>query len=110
MESFDGRVDFFEFEWLRSACFRPCGSRWSALGFARVSDEGFSVNLGRCSITRVEIRTVLYEVEMAWKLGIRKLEIQMDSECVVSTLTSEEIPCNQHASLLAKFQRLHATD
>ncbi|CAN0921109.1 Putative ribonuclease H protein At1g65750 [Linum grandiflorum] len=33
----------------------------------------FSIIMGSCSITRAELCGVMYGVELAWKLGVRKL-------------------------------------
>ncbi|CAN0925053.1 Putative ribonuclease H protein At1g65750 [Linum grandiflorum] len=72
--------------------------------------RAYSENLGHCSITMAEFRGVIYGVELAWHLGVRRLEIRVDSKCVVRMLNGGIVPCNQYVGLVAKFQRLHARD
>ncbi|CAN1233930.1 Putative ribonuclease H protein At1g65750 [Linum perenne] len=45
-----------------------------------------TINLGTCSITRVEMRGAVEGMAVAWDLGIRKLEIQLDSNAAISIL------------------------
>ncbi|CAN1146389.1 Putative ribonuclease H protein At1g65750 [Linum perenne] len=57
-------------------------------GFDKVVDA-FSPNLGICSITRAEITGVMMELERAWVAGIRKVEVQTYSICVIKLLTKD---------------------
>ncbi|CAN1140351.1 Putative ribonuclease H protein At1g65750 [Linum perenne] len=57
--------------------------------------QAFTVNLGRCSITRAEICGALEGVRRAWDTGYRKLEVQMDSKKAMSILLNFE-PASSH--------------
>ncbi|CAN1185483.1 Putative ribonuclease H protein At1g65750, partial [Linum perenne] len=57
--------------------------------------QAFTVNLGRCSITRAEICGALEGVRRAWDAGYRKIEVQMDSKMVMSILLNSE-PGSSH--------------
>ncbi|CAN0904087.1 Putative ribonuclease H protein At1g65750 [Linum grandiflorum] len=91
------------------------GTRKAAAGGVIRDSRGevlsaFSLNSGSCSITRAEIRGVMYGVEVAWKLGVHKLEIQVDSKCVVEILNGSDRSSDQYENLITKFQRLRARD
>ncbi|CAN1139822.1 Putative ribonuclease H protein At1g65750 [Linum perenne] len=74
----------------------------------RVKATG-AINLGRCMITRAETRGVVEGLQAAWDLGVRRLEVQMDSSAVLSILLSGSLNY-QHASLVSRFQRLRGRD
>ncbi|CAN1810414.1 Putative ribonuclease H protein At1g65750 [Linum perenne] len=57
--------------------------------------QAFTMNLGRCSITRAEICGALEGVRRAWEAGHRKLEIQMDSKVAVGILLNRD-PASSH--------------
>ncbi|CAN1743093.1 Putative ribonuclease H protein At1g65750 [Linum perenne] len=65
----------------------------------------YTMNLGICSITRAEIRGALEGVRRAWDYGVRRLEIQIDSQAVVALLreTSSDI-AHSHALDVLEFQ------
>ncbi|CAN1163535.1 Putative ribonuclease H protein At1g65750 [Linum perenne] len=66
----------------------------------------FAANLGDCSITRAELTGVINGLDRAWNIGIREVEVQTDSACVVKLLT-ETMPGNhQHATLIQKFKNI----
>ncbi|CAN1180946.1 Putative ribonuclease H protein At1g65750 [Linum perenne] len=46
------------------------------------------MNLGRCSITRAEIRGAVEGLRRAWEAGFRKVALQMDSQAAITLLTS----------------------
>ncbi|CAN1322897.1 Putative ribonuclease H protein At1g65750 [Linum perenne] len=48
--------------------------------------EAFACNLGKCSITRAEIRGALEGIRLAWARGFRKVQVQIDSEAAVAIL------------------------
>ncbi|CAN1850054.1 Putative ribonuclease H protein At1g65750 [Linum perenne] len=51
--------------------------------------DAFAINLGACSITRAELTGAVVGIRRAWDLGIRKLEVQVDSRCAVQLLLNE---------------------
>ncbi|CAN1824593.1 Putative ribonuclease H protein At1g65750 [Linum perenne] len=53
------------------------------------------MNLGKCSITRAEIRGALKGIKRAWMAGYRRLEVQLDSQVAVAILATDwEITIN----------------
>ncbi|CAN1777220.1 Putative ribonuclease H protein At1g65750, partial [Linum perenne] len=66
----------------------------------------FTMNLGRCSVTRAELRGALQGLERAWVDGYRLVELQLDSTAAISLLLSEEDPSHQHATEVLKFRGL----
>ncbi|CAN1778990.1 Putative ribonuclease H protein At1g65750, partial [Linum perenne] len=68
-----------------------------------------ATNLGNCSITRAELRGAVEGMAIAWNLGIRKLEIQLDSTAAINILLQSHNG-HQHSSLAARFQRLRERD
>ncbi|CAN1125267.1 Putative ribonuclease H protein At1g65750 [Linum perenne] len=65
-------------------------SKAAAGGLLRDEDgrcvEAFACNLGKCSITRAEIRGALEGIWLAWTRGFRKVQVQIDSEAAVAIL------------------------
>ncbi|CAN0875665.1 hypothetical protein LINGRAHAP2_LOCUS10963 [Linum grandiflorum] len=47
---------------------------------------------------------------IAWDMGVRKLEIQLDSAAAIQILTAIEPQDHQHMALVIKFRNLHARD
>ncbi|CAN1140431.1 hypothetical protein LINPERHAP1_LOCUS16173, partial [Linum perenne] len=41
--------------------------------------HAFTLNLGKCSITRAELTDAVTGLQKAWELGYRRVEIQTDS-------------------------------
>ncbi|CAN1146334.1 Putative ribonuclease H protein At1g65750, partial [Linum perenne] len=41
--------------------------------------EAFTVNLGKCSITRAELTGAVIGMERAWEMGVSDLTVQLDS-------------------------------
>ncbi|CAN1219297.1 Putative ribonuclease H protein At1g65750 [Linum perenne] len=74
-------------------------------GFGKVVDA-FSSNLGICSITRSEIVGVMMGLERAWAAGIRKVEVQTDSICVIKLLSKDHPLTHQHATAVSKIRRM----
>ncbi|CAN1164553.1 Putative ribonuclease H protein At1g65750 [Linum perenne] len=65
--------------------------------------SAFSANLGMCSITRAKITGVVTGLERAWAEGIRSLEVQTDSMCVIKLLSEEGSINNQHAAAVGRI-------
>ncbi|CAN1138896.1 Putative ribonuclease H protein At1g65750, partial [Linum perenne] len=109
--------------------WRPAGEDWTTLnsdgsviqdrssaaaGIVLRSHSGrinyaAATNLGNCSITRAELRGAVEGMAIAWNLGIRKLEIQLDSTAAINILLQSHNG-HQHSSLAARFQRLRERD
>ncbi|CAN1123547.1 Putative ribonuclease H protein At1g65750 [Linum perenne] len=66
----------------------------------------FAANLGSCSISRAELTAVVIGMERAWDAGIRDLEVQTDSTCVLKLLADEGNREHQHAAIVRKFKHL----
>ncbi|CAN1354630.1 Putative ribonuclease H protein At1g65750, partial [Linum perenne] len=47
----------------------------------------FSVNLGRCSITRAELRGLIAGLDLSWDRGWRKVAVQCDSRVAIALLS-----------------------
>ncbi|CAN0903498.1 hypothetical protein LINGRAHAP2_LOCUS22601 [Linum grandiflorum] len=91
------------------------GTRKAATGRVIRDSRGdvlstFLLNSGSYSITRAGICGVMYWVELAWKLGVRKLEIQVDSKYVMEMLNGSDRSSDQYENLITKFERLQARD
>ncbi|CAN1333062.1 Putative ribonuclease H protein At1g65750 [Linum perenne] len=71
--------------------------------------EGW-MNLGRCSITRAEIRGAVEGLRRAWDMGLRKVALQMDSQVAITLLTSTDNLHNQHGLEIEKFKELRSRD
>ncbi|CAN1831535.1 Putative ribonuclease H protein At1g65750 [Linum perenne] len=108
-------------------CWNPANNPWITLntdgslnsdghagagGVLRTSEarvvRAFSTNLGRCSITRAEIRGIIEGMQLAWNLGIRKLAIQTDSLAALKILQDGSRLDHQHANLTRRFQLMIA--
>ncbi|CAN1822433.1 Putative ribonuclease H protein At1g65750 [Linum perenne] len=48
--------------------------------------SAFPFNLGKCSITRAELRGAIICLELAWEAGHRKVVAQVDYQVVISLL------------------------
>ncbi|CAN0881907.1 Putative ribonuclease H protein At1g65750, partial [Linum grandiflorum] len=68
----------------------------------------FSRNMGKCSITRAELRATVDGLTLAWHHGARKVCLQVDSQCVVQLLSGESLEDHQHATLIASYRELIA--
>ncbi|CAN1153228.1 hypothetical protein LINPERPRIM_LOCUS14562 [Linum perenne] len=61
----------------------------------------FAANLGDCSITRAELRSVVECLQLAWSRGFRHIIIQVDSLCAVQLLSNLADCDHQLASIIA---------
>ncbi|CAN1794533.1 Putative ribonuclease H protein At1g65750 [Linum perenne] len=70
----------------------------------------FSANVGKCSITRAELRGILHGLELTWSSGYKKVRLQTDSQSAARLILAEGPPLHQHASeVLAIRELLHRT-
>ncbi|CAN1249089.1 Putative ribonuclease H protein At1g65750 [Linum perenne] len=54
------------------------------------------MNLGKCSITRAELRGAVSGLQLAWERGYRKIPLQLDSQCAVRLLQAEGLDDHAH--------------
>ncbi|CAN1750361.1 Putative ribonuclease H protein At1g65750 [Linum perenne] len=66
----------------------------------------FSANLGRCSITRAELRGILHGLEFSWTSGHKKVRLQTDSQSAASLILADDPPLHQHASEVLAIREL----
>ncbi|CAN1154137.1 Putative ribonuclease H protein At1g65750, partial [Linum perenne] len=70
----------------------------------------FTINLGKCSITRAELRGVVSGLQLAWERGYRKIQLQLDSQCVVQLLQGEGLDDHAHAATISTATELLRRD
>ncbi|CAN1788050.1 Putative ribonuclease H protein At1g65750, partial [Linum perenne] len=70
----------------------------------------FSENLGSCSITRAELRGVVSGLQLAWDRGYRKVQLQIDSQCAVLLLQSDDRTDHLHATTIRHARELLRRD
>ncbi|CAN1743580.1 Putative ribonuclease H protein At1g65750 [Linum perenne] len=66
----------------------------------------YTMNLGICSVTRAELRGVIYGLNKAWELGYRKILVYMDSEAAINLLQGDDHPNHHHAAEVSQFRGL----
>ncbi|CAN1768423.1 Putative ribonuclease H protein At1g65750 [Linum perenne] len=54
------------------------------------------MNLGRCSVTRAELRGAIHGLELVWSMGFRSVELQLDSKAAIDLLLATGEPRHQH--------------
>ncbi|CAN1126038.1 Putative ribonuclease H protein At1g65750 [Linum perenne] len=88
--------------------------RATAGGLVRDSEGrgmlAYSMNLGRCSITRAEMRGAIEGLRRAWDAGHRNVILRVDSRAAISLLTSESETPHQHTMESMEFQDLQRRD
>ncbi|CAN1787029.1 Putative ribonuclease H protein At1g65750 [Linum perenne] len=86
------------------------GGRTAAGGLLRNSHGrcllAFTMNLGRCSITRAEIRGAIEGLNCMWDAGFRKVILQLDSKVAISLLTNITDSSHQHGLEILQFKEL----
>ncbi|CAN0876644.1 Putative ribonuclease H protein At1g65750, partial [Linum grandiflorum] len=68
--------------------------------------KAFAANLGSCSITRAEMRAIVNGLQLAWTLGIRRIQVQSDSMAAIAILTKVSELDHQHTALVLRFKKL----
>ncbi|CAN1172815.1 Putative ribonuclease H protein At1g65750 [Linum perenne] len=68
------------------------------------------MNLGKCSITRAELRDAVSGLQLAWERGYRKIQLQLDSQCVVQLLQGEGLDDHAHAATISTATELLRRD
>ncbi|CAN1193314.1 Putative ribonuclease H protein At1g65750, partial [Linum perenne] len=64
----------------------------------------FTLNIGCCSITRVELRGAISGLRLAWEAWLRRIELQVDSKAIIQLIEAEEEPQHQHAMIVLDFR------
>ncbi|CAN0913297.1 hypothetical protein LINGRAHAP2_LOCUS27835 [Linum grandiflorum] len=62
--------------------------------------------MGSCSITRAEMGAIVDGLQLAWTLGIQRIQVQSDSMAVIDILANDSELDHQHAALLLQFKDL----
>ncbi|CAN1257225.1 Putative ribonuclease H protein At1g65750, partial [Linum perenne] len=70
----------------------------------------FSVNLGRCSITRAKLRGLIAGLDLSWDRGWRKVAVQCDSRVAIALLSNEADPYHHHSGEVRAFRNLMLRD
>ncbi|CAN0898564.1 Putative E3 ubiquitin-protein ligase RF298 [Linum grandiflorum] len=63
--------------------------------------KAFTANLGSCSITRAKMSAIVDSLQLAWTLGIRRIQVQLDSMAAIAIL-AKVIDPGRKASMVAK--------
>ncbi|CAN1233376.1 Putative ribonuclease H protein At1g65750, partial [Linum perenne] len=70
----------------------------------------FAMNLGKCSITRAELRGAVSGLQLAWERGYRKIQLQLDSQCAVQLLQGGDLEDHAHAATIIMARELLRRD
>ncbi|CAN1823008.1 Putative ribonuclease H protein At1g65750 [Linum perenne] len=85
-------------------------ARAAAGGVVRSEDGraigAFVANLGCCSVTRAELHGAVLGLELAWSLGCRFVELQLDSRVAIALIQQAGEPNHQHALEVLACQEL----
>ncbi|CAL1367787.1 unnamed protein product [Linum trigynum] len=68
--------------------------------------DAFACNLGACSITCAELKGAVVGLERAWKLGFRKIELNLDSTTAISIIKNWKDSNHSHGLLVGKIGSL----
>ncbi|CAN0824496.1 Putative ribonuclease H protein At1g65750, partial [Linum grandiflorum] len=71
--------------------------------------KAFTSNLESCSITLTEMQAIVNGMQLAWTLGIRRLQVQFDSRTAISILSKDSELRHQHAALVIQFKEWEVT-
>ncbi|CAN1195923.1 Putative ribonuclease H protein At1g65750 [Linum perenne] len=70
----------------------------------------FAMNIGYCSITRAELRGAIQGLRLAWDVGVRRVELQVDSMTVVQLIEPPNDPMHLHAMEVRDIRELLSRD
>ncbi|CAN1178453.1 Putative ribonuclease H protein At1g65750 [Linum perenne] len=70
----------------------------------------FTMNIGRFSITRAELRGAIKGLQIAWEQGLTKVELQVYSSTIIQLVEEEGEPRHQHAMEVLEFRDIFARD
>ena len=67
---------------------------------------GFGMNIGSCSVTVAELWGLYQGLNVAWQTGIRWLQVEVDSLCILQLVTTPRITTNEFSPLLKSIRNL----
>ncbi|CAN0920998.1 Putative ribonuclease H protein At1g65750, partial [Linum grandiflorum] len=70
----------------------------------------FAANLGRCTITRTEIRGAIFGFQLVWDLGFRNVQLQLDLTTTISAITGTDSSDLRHRSCIDEARELISRD
>ncbi|CAN1215673.1 Putative ribonuclease H protein At1g65750 [Linum perenne] len=70
----------------------------------------FAANLGVCTIMRAELRAVVLGLELAWEMGMRKIQLQIDSQSSVLAIMRDHTDDSRHGHTIQHIRRLLSRD
>ncbi|CAN0879333.1 Putative ribonuclease H protein At1g65750 [Linum grandiflorum] len=73
-------------------------------------EAAFAANFGICTITCAELRAALHGFHIAWDLGYRRVNLQVDYALVVSFLCHNGAVDPRHQTCVDKLKQLIARD
>ncbi|CAN1142648.1 Putative ribonuclease H protein At1g65750 [Linum perenne] len=89
-------------------------SKAAAGGLIRNADGrclyAFSINLGRCSIMRAELRGLIEGLKRAWESGFRRVDARVDSQAILSLIRGDNLTDHPHGVEVAALRELIERD
>lgn len=71
---------------------------------------GFRMNIGMCSITLAELWGLYQGLLLAWRNGIRNLEVEVDSLCVTQLVWNKRVAPNDSIPILHAIKEILTRD
>ncbi|CAN1176722.1 Putative ribonuclease H protein At1g65750 [Linum perenne] len=66
----------------------------------------FAANFGKCSIMRAELRAAAIGLSLAWDMGFRKVNIQIDSLAAIAAIKNTSDTDGRHSLICQQIQEL----
>ena len=66
----------------------------------------YCANLGVCSVTSAELWGLFHGVSITWHCGFRRVQVEIDSKCVMQLVSSPNPPVYEHFTLIQAIQDL----
>lgn len=67
---------------------------------------GFGINIGHCSVTLAEFWGLFHGLNTAWQHGIRRVMVEIDSQCVVQLVQQSQETTNEYTPLVRSIREL----
>ncbi|KAL9460437.1 hypothetical protein AB3S75_003611 [Citrus x aurantiifolia] len=67
---------------------------------------GFCANIGISSVTNAKLWGLFYGIDLAWKLGVRNLLVEVDSKCIIDLLANTSNSPNSSLAVIQSIRRL----
>lgn len=71
---------------------------------------GFYESIGISSVTNDELWGLFYGLDLAWKLGVQNLLVEVDSKCTIDLLANRSNRPNSFSSVIQSIKRLFDRD